>query len=313
MILGRIAHLIEYGFARAGFAAALSIGPAGALRLARVSADLLFRLNRKHRERALQNLRDVFPERTEEWRQATARSSFRSFATTVVESLYLHRLMRGAALHRLVTTKIDPVSAAVFSRRQAVVFATAHMGNWEVTGILSGCFGVPVLSIARPLANPYLTAFILRQREREGQQIAMKRGALREASRALRTGRSIGFLVDQSAGRHGVFADFFGRPASTTGAPATLTLKYDVPLVPVWQRRLPGEFRHEIMVEAPIAVPLTGNRERDVFLLTTAMNARVEAWVRAEPGQWLWAHRRWKTKPPDEDKTCRPSPSTFDE
>jgi KDO2-lipid IV(A) lauroyltransferase len=313
MSVARILQVLEYGLARAGMAAALSIGPSRALRVARGAADLLYRLNRKHRERALANLLAVFPDRSEDWRKGTARSSFRSFATTIVESLYLHRLARGASVRRRITFHIDPAVPAAVAGGRGAVFATAHVGNWEWTGALAGFFGYPLLSIARPLANPWLTEYMRRHRERTGQKIAMKRGALRESSRTLRTGGYLGFLVDQSAGRHGVFADFFGRPASTTGAPATLALKYDVPLIPASQRRLPGEFRHEVFVEAPLPRPMTGDRTRDVFLLTAAMNARVEAWVRREPGQWLWAHRRWKTKPPGMEEACRPSPSTLDE
>ena len=310
MRIGRALQLLTYAAARFGFAAALSVGPSRALRLARGGADLLYRLNAKHRERARENLTMVFPDRTAEWRDSVIRMSFRSFATTIVESLYLHRVAGGTSARRLVTLRVEPAARIAVALGRGAIFTTAHLGNWEWTGALSSVFGFPTVSVARPLGNPFLTEFIRRHRERAGQKIVMKRGALKELSRTLREGGMLGFLVDQSAGKHGVFADFFGRPASTTGAPATLAIKYDAPLIPLWQRRLPGEFRHEIMIEAPIEMPRTGDRERDVLLLTTAMNARIEAWVREEPGQWLWAHRRWKTKPPEKEGTCPPSPST---
>jgi KDO2-lipid IV(A) lauroyltransferase len=303
-------HLAEYGFARALLAGALSLSPARALALARGAADLLYRLDRRHRERALANLAMVFPEMPESARRAIARSSFRSFACTVVESLFLPRLGSGPSLRRHFEFHLDPEAAKAARRGKGGVFATAHIGNWEWTGTASRLFGFPVVSVARPLANPYLTRYMTGIRERMGQRIVMKRGALRELAVALRQGLYLGFLADQSAGRHGVFAEFFGRPASTPGAPATLALKYDVPLLPVWQRRLPGDFRHEITVEAPLVVPRTGDLKADVLALTRAINARVEDWVRREPGQWLWAHRRWKTRPPEEESGCPSNPST---
>ncbi len=303
-------HLVEYGLARALLAGALTLSPARALALARGAADLLYRLDGKHRERALANLAMVFPEKGEAERRAIARSSFRSFACTVVESLFLPRLGSGSSLRRHFEFRLDPEAAKAAARGRGGVFATAHIGNWEWTGIASRLFGFPVMSVARPLANPYLTRYMTRIRERRGQRIVMKRGALRDLAVGLREGCFLGFLADQSAGRHGVFAEFFGRKASTPGAPATLSLKYDVPLIPVWQRRLPGEFRHEILVEAPLGAPRTGDLKADVLALTRAMNARVEEWVRREPGQWLWAHRRWKTRPPEEESGCPSNPST---
>jgi Kdo2-lipid IVA lauroyltransferase/acyltransferase len=106
--------------------------------------------------------------------------------------------------------------------------------------------------------------------------------------------------MDQNAGRSGVFVDFFGRPASTTGAPAMLALRFGAPLLPSWSQRIGDGFRYHITVEKPLIPPETGDRETDVRILTQQMNSRVEAWVREVPEQWLWGHRRWKSRPKDE-------------
>jgi len=310
MAAPRPLHLIEYAFARVALAAALSLSPSQAMRTARRGADLLYRFDRKHRERALENLATVFPEKGAEEREAIARSSFRSFACTLMESLFLPRLAVGGALGRHYTFTIDPAARTATAAGRGAIFVTAHIGNWEWTGKAASLIGYPIVAVARPLGNPYLTRYITSTRERSGQRIVMKRGALRDLSVTLRKSGYLGFLVDQGAGRHGVFAEFFGRLASTTGGPATLALKYDVPLIPAWQRRRPGEFLHELIVEAPLAVTRTGDLKADVLALTRAMNARIECWVRREPGQWLWAHRRWKTRPPGEERGCPSNPST---
>jgi KDO2-lipid IV(A) lauroyltransferase len=168
---------------------------------------------------------------------------------------------------------------------------------------------MPLVSVARPRDNPWLERYVVRTRERHGQKIVAKKGAVRDLSRALREGKFLGILADQNSGRNGVFVTFFGRPASTTGAPATLALRFSVPIIPARSLRVGPGFKYEVHVEKPLARPDTGNREEDVRLLTQAFTSRIEDWVRREPGQWLWGHRRWKSRPKEEQK-WRSSPST---
>jgi KDO2-lipid IV(A) lauroyltransferase len=141
------------------------------------------------------------------------------------------------------------------------------------------------------------------------QRILAKRGAFRELSRAIRRRECVGLIVDQNAGRHGIFVDYFGRPASTTPAAAMLALRYRLPVVMAWLRR-EKDFPYRFFAEAPLPLPDTGDRDEDIRRLTETMTQRIEEWVREAPGQWLWAHRRWKAKPPVNEEVCRPSPST---
>ena len=175
-----------------------------------------------------------------------------------------------------------------------------------MTGVGAAFYGIPLVSVARPIDNPLLDRLIVDFRQARGQRIITKRGAVREMSRALRDGAFLGILVDQNGGRRGVFVPYFGRLASTTAAPATLAIRFRAPLITAWQRRVDGGERHILEVEAPIPVPGTGDRDEDVRIMTAEMTARVERWVRQEPGQWLWAHRRWKARPPEESGNGRP-------
>ena len=90
--------------------------------------------------------------------------------------------------------------------------------------------------------------------------------------------------------------------------PATLAIKYDVPLISVWQYRETPFGPHRLIAEAPIEIPHTGDRVEDIRIMTQEMVSRVESWVRQKPGQWLWGHRRWKTRPKEEQE-CPQSPS----
>jgi KDO2-lipid IV(A) lauroyltransferase len=306
-----VRNVSEYALVRGLLAFVLSVGLEHALRIGRAVGDLLFLLDRKHRTRALRNLGNAFPDLPEEGRTRIARDAFRSVVLTIVEMAYLPRVLTRGSFTRHVHFRIHPEARAAIDGGGVVIF-TAHIGNWELSGLASGMMGLPFTSVARPLDNPFLNGFVVRTRERSGQRIIFKRGALREMVRAVKSGGVLAVISDQNAGRHGVLVDFFGRPASATAAPATVALRQGVPLLPGWQRRVGPGFRHVLTIEAPLTPPATGDRERDVHEMTQAMAQRMEEWIRREPGQWLWAHRRWKIRGPkkEEEEPCRPSPST---
>ncbi len=292
----RARHLAEYLLVRALVTAVLSAGLPAAIRISRLLADVLFRLDEKHRERALKHLRAAFPGLGAEERRALARGSFRSFARTIVEAAYLPRVLHRATLREHVRVEADPEARRALAGGGGAVFTSAHIGNWEFCGAAMALVGYPLTSVARPLDNPFLDRWVVRLREHLGQEIIFKEGASREMLRVIRRGGYLAVLVDQSAGRHGIPVPFFGRPASTTPAPAALALRRGVPLVPVWSKRLPGVGRFRVSIERPLAAPAGGDREAAVRELTAALTARVEAWIREAPDQWLWAHRRWKRK-----------------
>jgi len=303
--------ILGYVLFRCAHALVLSFGLDFASRLARGAADLFYRYVPKHRKRALANLYHAMPELPVGERERIERDSFRSLFVTMVETVYFPRVVHRGCVGRQIRLSIHPEARKVMDSGSGVIFASGHIGNWELTGTSVGFLGLGqgMVSVARPLNNPLVDRFAVRGRERMGQKIVPKKGALRELSRALKDGRFLGVLVDQNVRKHGVFVEFFGLPASTTGAPAALAIRYRAPIVPARQRRVGPGFVHELHVEAPLPFPGTGSREQDVWSLTQALTARIEEWVRAEPGQWLWAHRRWKTQP-KEGEGWKPNPST---
>ena len=305
-----IRNVSEYILLRALIAVVLSMGLSAALRMGRFFGDLLYRLDGKHRERALRNLEKALPDLSPAERERIAHESFRSIALTAVEVVYMPRVLTRSTFHDHVEIRIAPAAREALEARQGVIIVTAHLGNWELSGLAMGLIGFPCSTVARPLDNPFLDRYVLSTRERGGQEIIIKKGALREMLRVVRKRRNLAVVSDQNAGRHGVFVDFFGRPASATPAPATVSLRQGVPVLPGWQRRSGPGLKHVITIEAPLAPPDTGDRERDVLEMTQAMADRIEAWIREEPGQWLWAHRRWRAKPKEVSEECQSSPST---
>jgi KDO2-lipid IV(A) lauroyltransferase len=305
--LARLLHVIEYAAARILVAVVLSLGFERTVRITEILADLHYRLDRKHRERALRNLRKAMPELSEAERERIARESVRSFIRTFAEVAWMPRLVRPGRFPAGVAFDVHPETRRILDAGESAIFFTGHMGNWEFGGQMMAIAGWPLVVVARPLDNPLLDRYVLGLRQRLGERVVSKHGAVRELVAALREKSLLAVVVDQNTGRHGVFVEYFGRPASTTPVPATLALRFGVPMLPGWCERTPGGF--VLRIDAPLDYTPTGDRDRDVVALTQLMTRRVEAWVRYKPEQWLWMHRRWKTKPKSEEE-WRLSPST---
>jgi Kdo2-lipid IVA lauroyltransferase/acyltransferase len=179
------------------------------------------------------------------------------------------------------------------------VFAASHFGAWEIAGAAGALFGEPLTTLIRPLDNPLLDAYLNGIRMRFGQRLASNRGGLRDLLASLDAGRSVAVLVDLNMRRKGaVFVDFFGTPAATARTPGVLAVRAQRPIVPVFTHRRPGMFAFEIEIGDPIFPDRkAADRDAEVFRLVVETTRAVERRIRAAPDQWLWTHRRWKTRP----------------
>src|SRR6185436_5138873 len=137
-----------------------------------------------------------------------------------------------------------------------------------------------------------------RLRSGTGNAVIPKRRAVRETMRALARGAGVAILIDQDVGGDGVYVPYIGRLASTTPTLALLELRTEAPIVPVFAH-VEADGTITVHIEPAVPVRPTGDRDADVRSLTADCTAIVERWVRRKPEQWLWMHRRWKTRPPD--------------
>ena len=168
-----VRNVAEYVLVRTLLAAVLSAGFDLALRIGRAAGDLLFIFDRKHRVRALRNLEKSLPALGADERARIAREAFRSVALTVVEMAYMPRVLTPGTFRRHIELHVHPDSREAIERGGVVVF-TAHIGNWELSGLAMGMLGYPFTAVARPLDNPLLNRFVVRSRERLGQRIIFK-------------------------------------------------------------------------------------------------------------------------------------------
>jgi len=217
---------------------------------------------------------------------ALVRAVFRHFGAAAADLLWFRRLFdpgRFAEHFRFEGGALEHYHAR---RPGGAVFVTGHFGNWELFGATFRHVGIPLSPVARPVPGP-LGRRLDRFRRASGQEVIPKDQALPLAMKAIRAGRCVAFLMDQAAGKHGIPAPFFGRPAWTFTAPAALALKLGVPLYAGYSTRLGDGIRYRCFAET---VPVEG----DVGTLTARLNAILEGYVRARPEQWWWFHRRFK-------------------
>ena len=262
--------------------------------LGRVWADL----DPRHVAIAVDNLRHAFPHWDESQRLRTARGVYAHFGQVIFDILWLQHRTPDEIM-ALVDVEGREVARAALAEGRGSAMATGHIGNWELSGVAFGCVFGPSGVVARPLDNPLLDARLVAFREKSGNTVIYKRQALGQARRMIRDGKGVAFVVDQNVqADEGIFVDFFGRPAASTTAAAALAVRVGCPILMGWAELRRGG-RYVLHLEVIRPRP-EAERQAEVERLTQVLAHRIEAWVRTVPEQWLWLHRRWKTRPAGE-------------
>ena len=249
----------------------------------------------------LDNLRLAFPEKTPGERRAIARDTYRNLGRMAAEFLLVSRMTREELKRAFVYDGWERYEAAR-ARNKGVIACTAHFGNFEMLAAVHALRGVPMTMISRRMGKSGANDLWRRARVRAGVEdlVVQKGETLKAARRALEQGRVLGYVIDQNQPRRrAIFPSFFGVPAATSPTPAILALRTGAAVV--FSVTVPLEDgRHLVVIEGPLEVPDTGDRERDVLAFMQDLNDRLERRVREHPDQWYWLHRRWKTRPEGE-------------
>ena len=276
------------------------------LKTAELLGNFMYRVDRRHRQRAEGNLRRSFPELSEPRRRAMARRSMQQLFKLFVEVLFTTRLIRLDTWPRYVELENFRTVVDLLVRNQGLIMLTGHYGNWEVLGYVLATLGFDTTSVARPLDNPYVNEWLLGVREKQGQRIIDKKGATTEVAPLLSRGGAVGFIADQNAGSKGLFVDFFGRKASTYKSIGLLAMEYNVPVVIGYARRCGQGFQFKVGAQDIIYPEDWKSQDDPLRYITQRYTKGIEDFVREDPGQYLWVHRRWKTRPKGE------APEAFD-
>lgn len=272
--------------------------PLPALRaIGRGAGWLTLKLSRRDRQRAREHLRIAFPDLGEAERERLLAASARHLGLLLAEVAWLWHATPEQVRSLASIQGAEHLEAARADGGGAVLI-TGHVGNWELLNARLGAAGIPMTIAVRELYDPRLDALATRLRARHGAEV-VPRGddAGRRLLAALRANRIDGLLIDQDIRSvPGVFAPFFGRDAWTPSGAAAIALRARRPVVPAFIHR-DSDNRHHVDVLPPLPVPAGSNLRDQVRELTAAATAAIEAQVRRHPEQWVWMHRRWRTRP----------------
>ena len=295
---------IEYAVFRAAFIFFAALPLTVALRVGACIGELLYVVAARARRVALFNLQLAFPEKSLAERRRILRASSRNLGRLGAEFCHLPRLTAEELPH-LVTFADRPAWEHALERagKTGMVILTGHFGNWELLAYAHGLLGHPITLVHRAMRNKVFNEAIRVVRSKAGTRAIEKRAAAKEALRVLKRHGILVVPADQNqVFSFGVFVDFFGLPACTTPGPARLAMLTGAPILPVFLVREGESGRHRVEILPDVEVASTGNREDDIRITTQRCTAVLEDMIRRYPEQWIWFHKRWKTRPPGEPR-----------
>ncbi len=260
----------------------------------------VFHLHRRLREVGMRNLALAFPEMSESERCHTLRGEYVSLGRQLAEFCRFPGYTWQNVSKVVVYDGLENYERAV-ARGKGVLFLTGHLGAWELSAFAHSLNGHPLSIVMRPLDNRYIDALVQSYRTMHGNKTVSKDDFIRGLLAAMRAGESVGILMDTNmTPPQGVFVNFFGVPAYTASGLARIALRTDAAVVPgftVWdkQRR-----KYVLCFDPALELVRTGNDQADIVANTAMFTSVIEDYIRRYPDQWLWLHRRWKTRPEGE-------------
>lgn len=257
-------------------------------------ARMLDRAIPRLRRTADRNLTLAYPDRDDAWRRQMIDGVFKSIGRLLVAFARFPEITKANVSEWIAYDGFEHYACAK-ARGKGVLFATAHLGNWELSAYAHALLTEPMNVVVRPLDNPLIDEMVEKRRSLSGNKLLSKRDFARSIFQALRANDAVGILVDQnSSAENGAFVPFFGIPACANLTFARLAARSGAAVIPgfaIWNARE----RRYVLKFYP-QVEMTGDAVED----TRRIQSAVEAAVRETPDQWLWIHRRWKTRPEGE-------------
>jgi KDO2-lipid IV(A) lauroyltransferase len=259
--------------------------------------QIVYLLHFRLRQVGMRNLAMVFPERTEVERVRILRGVFTSLGRQLAEL---------CQFPKYTAENIDEVVAydglenyeRAYAGGKGVLFLTAHFGGWELSAFAHSLHGHWLHVVMRPMDNEYLDRLLQHYRSMHGNKPVAKDDFVRGLLAAMKAGETVGILMDTNmTPPQGIFVDFFGIPACTASGLARIALRTDAAVVPgftIWDAAL-GKYR--LRFDPALQLIRTGHLEADIAANTQMFTKVIEDYVRKYPDQWLWVHRRWKTRP----------------
>lgn len=255
------------------------------------------------------NLQIAFPQATAAQRGALLEQQYRSLGWLLAEFALMRRYTAEQVMSEVMRYEGLQHYLDARAKGKGVLVLTGHLGAWELSSFVHSLLGHPMGMVIRRLDNPLVDALVNGIRCQHGNRILHKDDFARGLLRAMQAGETVGILMDTNmTPPQGIFVPFFGQAACTASGLARVARKTGAAVLPGFLLWIDAEQRYVLHFGEELRLVQTADAEADAHA-NTALFARVtEEWVRREPGQWLWLHRRWKTRPPGEPPLyARPS------
>jgi KDO2-lipid IV(A) lauroyltransferase len=277
---------------------ALGALPRGAARRVGVWIGVIAHASLKRlKDVGLRNLELAYPASEAAWREGTLAAVYRNLGLLLAEFCLMENYDREEASRFIDYDGLDHYLAAK-ERGKGVLVLTGHLGAWELSSFYHSLRGFRMGLVIRRLDNPLIDAFVNRIRCLHGNRVIHKDDFARGLISAMRGGETVGILMDTNmTPPQGVFVPFFGREACTASGLARVALKTDAAVLPGFLLWIEAEQRYRLCFGEQMELVKTANAEADVLANTALFTATIEQYVRRYPEQWLWMHRRWKTRP----------------
>ena len=261
-------------------------------------AQLIYLLHGKLRRVGMRNLQLAFPDMSGRERRKIVRKVFTSLGRQFAEVCLVPRYTARNVSDAVIYDGFENFDRAS-ERGKGVLFLTGHLGGWELSAFSHSLYGHPLYFVMRPLDNPHLDALVRRYRTLHGNKPILKDDPARELLRAMKQGSTVGILMDTNmTPPEGIFVNFFGIPACTASGLARIALRTEAAVVPGFTLWDPVLRKYRLRFDPAVQLIRTGNNEQDIQANTQLFTKVIEDFVRRYPDQWLWVHRRWKTRPP---------------
>ncbi|MCU1284651.1 MAG: lipid biosynthesis acyltransferase [Acidobacteriales bacterium] len=263
-------------------------------------ARLVYLAHPKLRRVGRRNLELAFPKKTKAERSRILRAVFTGMGRQLAEFCLFPKYTKENVKTVAIHDGFENFEAAR-QRGKGVLLLTGHFGGWEVGSFAHSLYGFPIKIVVRDLDNPLIDDLVRRYRTLHGNSTFDNREFARTLISSMRAGDTVGILMDTNmTPPQGVFVDYFGIAACTASGMARVALKTDAAVLPAFTIWDPDLKRYRIQFEPALTLIRTGDAEADAIANTALFTKALEKCARRHPDQWLWVHRRWKTRPPGE-------------
>lgn len=284
--------MLNYIFYRIGEMLVLNLPLKAAYAIAVFLSDLRYLFAFSDRKVVTENLKIIFPDKNDKEISCICIQVFRNFAKYLVDFLRFKKLDMGYIKRNVKLINMEYVKEG-FKQGKGVIIVSAHLGNWELGGVVTAMLGYPISGVVLPHKSKVVTNFFNEQRENKGLKVFLLGNAAKGCLRSLRQNQAIALVGDRDFTESGKVMDFFGKPAILPAGPAVFSLQTGAAIIPGFMLRNKDD-SFSLIFEKPLEYALSGDRNKDLDNIISQYKDIFEKYIRLYPDQWYMFRRFWK-------------------